>query len=94
MNKLFADKQYSYLKRRSASFIVRRKVSDAKIKTVFNQFETDASGNITRENVCFAMHKLGQDVSEQDLSEMLDKHDKSRDRTLSYDEFKVKFKES
>ena len=34
---------------------VQKHMSDAKLKTIFNQFDTDASGNITRENVCFAM---------------------------------------
>ena len=40
------------------------------------------------------MQKLVQDVTDQEISEMLDKHDKSRDGTLNFDEFKVIFKEN
>ena len=40
------------------------------------------------ENIRDAMTKLGRDVSDEDLDEIMKKHDISGDRALSFDEFK------
>ena len=43
---------------------VSKHASDNKLKSIFQQFDTDTSGNITRENVRIAMQKMGQDITE------------------------------
>ena len=73
---------------------VSKHASDTKLKSIFQQFDTDTSGNITRENVRIAMQKMGQDITEHEISEIMEKHDKSNDGQLNFDEFKVIFRET
>ena len=40
------------------------------------------------------MQKMGQDITEHEISEIMEKHDKSNDGQLNFDEFKVIFRES
>ena len=54
-------------------------MTENKMRSIFSKFDTDCSGNITRENVHTAMQKLGRDITEQEVTEIMDKHDKSND---------------
>lgn len=62
------------------------------MQTIFNQFDTDHSGNITHENIKFAMQKLGNQISDKDIEEMIAKHDTKGDGILSYEEFSQIFR--
>ena len=48
----------------SATIDVDKHMTDEKLKTIFDQFNTDNSENITREEVKVAMERLGKDITE------------------------------
>jgi len=43
----------------SATIDVRSFMTEQKMQAIFQQFDTDNSGKITKENIYFAMQKLG-----------------------------------
>jgi calcium-dependent protein kinase len=43
----------------SATLDIEHYLTDTKLRTVFNVFDTDQSGYITAENIKFAFQKLG-----------------------------------
>ena len=75
----------------SATIDVRSFMTEQKMQAIFQQFDTDNSGSITKENIYLAMQKLGQEISQQEIAEMISKHDIKGDGVLSYEEFKCIF---
>ena len=61
------------------------------MQAIFQQFDTDNSGKITQENIYFAMQKLGQEISRDEIEDMIKKHDIKGDGVLSFEEFKAIF---
>jgi len=61
------------------------------MQAIFQQFDTDSSGKITKDNIYFAMQKLGQEISHDEIEEMIAKHDIKGDGVLSFEEFKAIF---
>jgi len=57
------------------------------MKAIFQQFDTDNSGFITKENIRYAMQKLGQELPPEEIDEILEEHDVTGDGKLSFDEF-------
>jgi calcium-dependent protein kinase len=55
---------------------------------LFRQFDVDNNNEITIDNIKDAMAKLGKDISNEELEEIMKRHDYSGDRALSIDEFK------
>jgi Ca2+-binding EF-hand superfamily protein len=60
---------------------------EQKMKAIFQQFDTDNSGFITKENIRYAMQKLGQELPPEEIDEILEEHDVTGDGRLSFDEF-------
>lgn len=58
---------------------------------MFNQFDTDRSGKITKENIHNAMQKLGMEVPLSDIEDIIKTHDLTNDGMISFDEFKKIF---
>ena len=48
----------------------------------------DGNNEITAENIKDAMAKIGRDISDEEISEIMRRHDISGDKKLSFDEFK------
>lgn len=46
----------------AATIDVRKILTESRLNAVFHQFDTDSSGKITKENIYFAMQKLGREV--------------------------------
>ena len=64
------------------------KPNESFIKSVFNEFDMDSSGTITKGNLVDAFKKLGIAWSKGDLAQIFLKHDLSHSGTITYDEFK------
>lgn len=62
------------------------------IMALFNQFDCDHSGLITRDDIVTAMFKLGHEISDDELHTIMLEHDHGKDGAISYDEFKSMFK--
>ena len=75
----------------SATIDVKSFLSEQRLMAIFHQFDTDGSGFITKENIYYAMQKLGQNIEQDEIQEMIGKHDITKDGMLSFDEFKMIF---
>jgi Ca2+-binding EF-hand superfamily protein len=68
-------------------------LNDQKLMSVFKQFDTDNSNKITSQNIYFAMQKLGMEVPQESIEEIIKKHDIKGDGVISFEEFKTIFLE-
>ena len=64
---------------------------DAKLRSIFQQFDTDNTGQISAENIKIAMQKMGREISQDEIGEILEKHDKNKNGKLDFEEFKSIF---
>lgn len=63
------------------------------MRAIFQQFDTDSSGFVTKENIQVAMEKMGQAMDPDEIAESLAAHDKDKDDALDFDEFMLLIKE-
>ena len=68
---------------------VKNFLDDAKLQALFNQFDTDNSGNITKENIVTAMNKIGHNITQQELDEIMSQHDICKNGMITFYEFKA-----
>lgn len=66
-------------------------MNEEKFNAIFNQFDTDGSGTISRENIITAMNKMGQDITQEELDEIMRVHDIEKNNVITKDEFKAVF---
>ena len=59
----FGNNQINYTEFLVATMDVKNFLDDAKLQALFNQFDTDNSGNITKENIVTAMNKIGHNIT-------------------------------
>ena len=85
------NKQINYSEFLAATINVQSFLTESRLKAVFNQFDTDSSGKITEENIVLAMQKLGREISQSEVLEMITKHDVNGDGALNFAEFKAIF---
>lgn len=60
----------------SATLDIQTIITDARMRSLFNVFDTDASGFITQENIKYAFQKLGQEVPDDVIRSLIVKHDR------------------
>lgn len=65
------NKKINYSEFLAATIDVKHFLTDSRLRAVFNQFDTDASGKITRENIVLAMQKLGKELGQGEVEEMI-----------------------
>ena len=58
------------------------------MEALYRQFDVDGNDKITKENIREALYKLGREISDLELDEIMKKHDKSADGVISIEEFK------
>ena len=68
---------------------VKSFLDDGKLYALFNQFDTDNSGSITRSNIVTAMNKIGHDITQAELDEIMAEHDLEKNDVISFYEFKA-----
>lgn len=61
------------------------------IYSIFKEFDCDGNDKITEDNLMEAMHKMGHDITESEVHQIMNKHDIRRDGFISYDEFVLIF---
>lgn len=77
----------------SATIDVKSFLSEQRLLAIFHQFDTDGSGFITKDNIYYAMQKLGQEIDRNEIQSMIGMHDVTKDGMLSFEEFKMIFLE-
>jgi len=85
------NKKINYSEFLAATIDVQSFLNESRLKAVFNQFDTDASGKLTEENIYLAMQKLGKEIERSAVHEMIAAHDLVGDGVLSFDEFRAIF---
>jgi len=55
----FGNKKINYTEFLVATLDIKSFLDDQKLQAVFNQFDTDSSGMITKDNIITAMEKIG-----------------------------------
>lgn len=64
-------------------------MDEEKLSALFNQFDTDGSGVISKENIIAAMNKVGHEITQEDLDNIMNQHDLANDGVISKQEFKA-----
>lgn len=72
----------------AATVSVHAILTDERLEAIFKQFDIDNKNEITSENIRDAMTKLGKEVTQEELDEIMRKHDVSGDKAISLEEFK------
>ena len=60
---------------------------EARLRSVFREFDKDGSGVIDRAELDAVMNELGSDFSDDELQRMIGLADKDASGTLNYEEF-------
>ena len=74
-----------------ATLDVRRFMDDNKLQAIFKSFDTDGSGYITKSNIVTAMNKIGRDITQEDIDEIMNEHDIEKNGVITFLEFKALF---
>lgn len=82
------NKRINYSEFIAATINVSEYLSEERLQAIFNQFDIDNSGKVTKENLKQAFSKYGRDITEADIDQILEKHDIAGDQAISYEEFK------
>lgn len=67
---------------------IEKHISEEKLKLIFQFFDIDDTGNISKHNFKFAMQTLGQKISEEEIDEVFRIHNPKIKNEISYQEFK------
>ena len=87
----FGNGKINYTEFLVATLDVKSFLDDNKLSALFHQFDTDDSGCITKENIITAMNKMGHDINQVELDQVMKEHDLAKDGVISYQEFKAVF---
>lgn len=83
------NKRINYSEFIAATINVTEYLSDERLAAIFNQFDIDNSGKITKENLRQAFSKYGREITDKDIEDILAKHDIAGDKAISLEEFKI-----
>ena len=77
------NKKINYTEFLVATMDVQNFLDEQKFNALFQQFDTDGSGNITAENIVSAMQMLGHEITQEELENIMDQHDLAKDGVIS-----------
>jgi len=60
---------------------------DAEIKEAFNVFDKDGSGKISKDELRSIMKSLGEDLTDEEITQMIQEADTNGDGEIDYEEF-------
>jgi Ca2+-binding EF-hand superfamily protein len=58
---------------------VHKFLTHQKLEAIFKQFDIDGNNQITKENIRDAMNKMGREITDEEINEIMRKHDSSGD---------------
>lgn len=80
--------QINYSEFLAATISAKSFLTEAKLFSLFKQFDIDNSEFITEDNLKEAFKKIGRSLSGQEMKVIMSSHDVSNDGKISYEEFK------
>ena len=87
----FGNHKINYSEFLAATLDVKVFLNEDKLNAIFNQFDTDNSGYISRENIVTALTKMGHEITQEELDDSMKKHDIEKNGVITKDEFKALF---
>jgi len=78
----------------AATISIKSVLTYDKMWALFKHFDTDDSGFITPENIREAFGKVGKNLSDKDINDILENHDIENNGMISFEEFKQMFIEN
>lgn len=89
----FGNGKINYTEFLVATVDVMKFLDEHMLQALFNQFDTDSSGVITQDNIISAMNKIGHQITQQDLDQIMIEHDYLKNGVITYEEFKSIFED-
>jgi len=83
------NEEINYTEFLMATMDAAKLMDDQNLTALFQNFDTDNSGSITKANIITAMSKMGHEINQSELDEIMRKHDLKHDNQISYAEFKA-----
>ena len=71
----------------TATVDITQFLTESKVRAMFNTFDIQGSGQITKENIKDAFTKFGKELSDEELDEIMNEHDTDHSHTISLSEF-------
>lgn len=63
-------------------------LTNERLEALFKQFDIDETSYISRQNIKDSFSKLGKEVSDQELDDIMKNHDRTHDGVIHFEEFK------
>ena len=73
----------------AATFPVEKYATKERLESLFQKFDADDNHAITSNNLRTAFTKLGHNMTDQEVDEILAEHDINHDHDITFDEFKA-----
>ena len=83
------NKRINYSEFIAATINVSEYLTDERLQAIFNQFDIDNTGFISKSNMKQAFSKYGREIKDSDIDDILSKHDIAGDKAISFEEFKL-----
>ena len=87
----FGNKKINYTEFLVATLDVKQFMDENMMQALFQQFDTDNSGVITRDNIVAAMQKMGHSINQAELDQIMAQHDIEKNGIISFKEFRFIF---
>ena len=88
LDNILGNHNINYSEFLAATISVHSILTHERLEAIFKQFDIENKNQITAENIRDAMTKLGKEVSDLEIEEIMRKHDVSGDKAISFEEFK------
>lgn len=85
----FGNDEINYTEFLVATLDAKKLLDEKNLHAIFQNFDTDNSGSITKQNIITALGKMGSEITQGELDEVMRKHDLKHDDQLSFAEFKA-----
>jgi len=85
----FGNKEINYTEFLVATLDVKSFLDDQKLEAIFSQFDTNNSGSISKQNIITAMHKIGHEITQVELDQIMKEHDLEHNNLITFNEFKA-----
>ena len=75
----------------AATISIQEFLTEEKLWMIFRHFDVDDTEYISRDNIVEAMKKMGKELTEKEVDEALALHDVTKDKRITFDEFRHMF---
>ena len=93
-NDYIGNGKINYTEFLSATLSIKDSLTEEMLWRLFKKFDVDDTNSISKQNLIETFKRLGKnDLSEEEIDDIMKTHDIKNDGQISFDEFKVIFKD-